>query len=166
MAAAGHSFEHEIAMSTALGCFGSVDANRGDSQNGWDTDQFPNDVNEVAMSLYHVLKAGGFTKGGFNFDAKVRRQSIDAEDLMYAHVGGVDTLAQGLLVAARMIEDDQLGAFKEARYAGWNAGFGKQVLNKELSLAAVADLAAQQGLEPKPRSGRQEMLETLVSRYI
>ncbi len=163
---AGHSFEHEIATATALDCFGSVDANRGDSQNGWDTDQFPNDVGEVAMSLYHILKAGGFTKGGFNFDAKVRRQSIDAEDLMYAHVGGVDTLAQGLLVAARMIEDDQLGAFKEARYAGWNAGFGKQVLNKELSLAAVADLAAQQGLEPKPRSGRQEMLETLVSRYI
>ena len=163
---AGHSFEHEIATATALGCFGSVDANRGDSQNGWDTDQFPNDVSEVAMSLYHVLKAGGFTKGGFNFDAKVRRQSIDALDLVYAHVGGVDTLAHGLLIAAKMVEDDQLGAFKDARYAGWNEGLGKQVLNKELDLAAVADLAAQNGLEPKPRSGRQEFLENLVSRYM
>ena len=163
---AGHSFEHEIATAVALGCFGSVDANRGDSQNGWDTDQFPNDVSEVAMSLYHVLKAGGFTKGGFNFDAKVRRQSIDALDLVYAHVGGVDTLAHGLLVAAKMVEDDQLGAFKEARYAGWNEGLGKQVLNKELDLAAVADLVTQSELEPTPRSGRQEMLESLVSRYM
>ena len=162
---AGHSFEHEIAMSTALGCFGSVDANRGDSQNGWDTDQFPNDVNEVAMSLYHVLKAGGFTKCGFNFDAKVRRQSVDALDLMYAHVGGVDTLAHGLLIAAKMIEDDKLGQFKAARYAGWDQGMGKQILDKELDLAAIADLAASKNIEPTPRSGRQEMLETIVSRY-
>jgi xylose isomerase len=163
---AGHSFEHEIATATALGCFGSVDANRGDSQNGWDTDQFPNDAAEVAMSLYHVLKAGGFTKGGFNFDAKVRRQSIDALDLVYAHVGGIDTLAHGLLIAAKMVEDDQLGAFKAARYAGWDEAMGKQILNKELGLAAVADLAAAKGLEPKPVSGRQEMLETLVNRYM
>jgi xylose isomerase len=163
---AGHSFEHEVATATALGCFGSVDANRGDAQNGWDTDQFPNDVGEVAMSLYHVLKAGGLTKGGFNFDAKVRRQSIDALDLVYAHVGGVDTLAQGLLVAAKMVEDDQLAAFKEARYAGWNKPMGQQILNKELDLAALANLAAERGLEPKPVSGRQEMLENLVGRYL
>jgi xylose isomerase len=163
---AGHSFEHEIATAVALGCFGSVDANRGDSQNGWDTDQFPNDAGEVAMSLYHVLKAGGFTKGGFNFDAKVRRQSVDALDLFYAHVGGVDTLAHGLLIAAKMIEDDKLGAFKDARYAGWNDTMGQQILNKELGLAAVADLAVAKNLEPTPVSGRQEMLETLVSRYL
>ena len=118
------------------------------------------------MALYHVLKAGGLTKGGFNFDAKIRRQSTDAVDLMYAHVGGVDTLAHGLLIAAKMIEDDQLGKFKAARYAGWNEGFGKQVLDKELGLAAVADLAAERNLEPKLRSGRQEMLENLVSRYM
>lgn len=163
---AGHSFEHEIAMATALGCFGSVDANRGDPQNGWDTDQFPNDVGETALALYHVLKSGGLTNGGFNFDAKVRRQSIDAADLVHAHVGGIDTLAHGLLIAAKMVEDDQLGKFKEARYAGWNAGMGKDILNKQLDLAAVADCAAQQGLDPKPRSGRQEMLENLVARYI
>lgn len=163
---AGHSFEHEIAMSTALGCFGSVDANRGDAQNGWDTDQFPNDPAEMSMALYHMLKAGGFTKGGFNFDAKVRRQSVDAIDLFHAHVGGIDTLAHGLLIAAKMIENDQLGQFQAARYAGWNEGFGKQVLDKQLGLAALADLAAEKGLEPKPRSGRQEMLENLVSRYM
>lgn len=163
---AGHSFEHEVAMATALGCFGSVDANRGDAQNGWDTDQFPNDVGETAQALYHVLKAGGLTKGGFNFDAKVRRQSTDALDLVYAHVGGVDTLAHGLLVAAKMVEDDQLGAFKEARYAGWNKPLGQQILNKELDLAAVADLASASALEPKPVSGRQEMLENLVGRYM
>ena len=162
---AGHSFEHEIATATTLGCFGSVDANRGDPQNGWDTDQFPNDAGEVALSLYHVLKAGGFTKGGFNFDAKVRRQSIDALDLVYAHVGGIDTLAHGLLIAAKMVDDDKLGSFKETRYAGWGEGFGKQILAKELDLNAVADLAAQNALDPKPRSGRQEMLENLVSRY-
>ena len=163
---AGHSFEHEVAMATALGCFGSVDANRGDSQNGWDTDQFPNDAGEAALALYHVLKAGGLTNGGFNFDAKVRRQSVDALDLVYAHVGGIDTLAQGLLIASRMVEDDKLGAFKATRYAGWDGGMGKQILDKELGLAAVADLAAQRGLEPKPRSGRQEYLENLVSRYM
>jgi xylose isomerase len=163
---AGHSIEHEVAMATALGCFGSVDANRGDSQNGWDTDQFPNDSGEVAQALYHVLKAGGLTKGGFNFDAKLRRQSVDAIDLFHAHVGGIDTLAHGLLIAARMVEDDKIGAFKDARYAGWNEGFGKQVLNKELGLAAVADLAVAQSIEPTPRSGRQEMLENLVNRYM
>ena len=162
---AGHSFEHEIATATTLGCFGSVDANRGDAQNGWDTDQFPNDAGEVALSLYHVLKAGGFTKGGFNLDAKVRRQSIDALDLVYAHVGGIDTLAHGLLIAAKMVEDDKLSAFKEKRYAGWSEGFGKKILAKELDLAALANLAAQNRLDPKPHSGRQEMLENLVSCY-
>ena len=113
-----------------------------------------------------MLKAGGLTLGGFNFDAKVRRQSVDAVDLVYAHVGGIDTLAQGLLIAARMIEDDRFGAFKEARYAGWNEGFGRQVLNGQLGLAAVADLAAQRGLEPQPRSERQEYLENLLNRYM
>ena len=162
---AGHSFEHEVALASALGCLGSIDANRGDPQNGWDTDQFPNDAGEIALSLYHILKAGGLTQGGFNFDAKVRRQSIDALDLVYAHVGGIDTLAHGLLIAARMIEDDQLEAFKAARYAGWDAALGQQILGKQLGLAAVADLAAQQNFDPRPRSGRQEMLETLVSRH-
>ena len=113
------------------------------------------------------IRAGRYTPQDFIIaDAKVRRQSVDALDLFYAHVGGVDTLAHGLLIAAKMIEDDQLGQFQAARYAGWNEGFGKQVLDKQLGLAALADLAAAKGFEPKPRSGRQEMLENLVSRYM
>jgi xylose isomerase len=161
---AGHSFEHEVALATALGCFGSVDANRGDSQNGWDTDQFPNDAGEAALALYHVLKAGGLTQGGFNFDAKIRRQSVDAVDLVHAHVGGIDTLAQGLLIAARMIEDDKLGAFKAQRYAGWDGDLGQRIMTGKADLAAVADQAVKEGLEPTPRSGRQEMLENIVNR--
>ena len=163
---AGHSFEHEVALATALGCFGSVDANRGDSQNGWDTDQFPNDPGEAATALYHMLKAGGLTQGGFNFDAKVRRQSVDAIDLVHAHVGGIDTLAHGLLIAARMVEDDKLGAFKAQRYAGWNGDLGQRIMDRKTDLAAVADLAAKEALEPTPRSGRQEMLENIVNRYM
>ena len=163
---AGHSFEHEVALATALGCFGSVDANRGDSQNGWDTDQFPNDAGEAALALYHVLKAGGLTQGGFNFDAKIRRQSVDAVDLVHAHVGGIDTLAHGLLIAARMVEEDKLGAFKAQRYAGWDGDLGQRIIAGKLDLAAVADLAAKENLEPTPRSGRQEMLENIVNRYM
>ena len=163
---AGHSFEHEVATATALGIFGSVDANRGDPQNGWDTDQFPNDAGEMALAIYHILKAGGLTQGGFNFDAKVRRQSIDPIDLFHAHVGGIDTLAKGLLIAAKIIENDQLEAFRKARYAGWNDTLGKQIFAKETGLATIADQAAAQGLEPAPRSGRQEMLENIVNLYL
>ena len=128
--------------------------------------QFPNGSTEVALALYHILKSGGLTQGGFNFDAKVRRQSIDAEDLAYAHIGGIDTLAHGLLIAARMIENDEIGAFKEARYAGWTQDLGQKILHKELNLAALADLANERALEPKPRSGHQEMLETRLTRYL
>ena len=163
---AGHSFEHEVALATALDCFGSVDANRGDSQNGWDTDQFPNDAGEAALALYHVLKAGGLTQGGFNFDAKIRRQSVDAIDLVHAHVGGIDTLAHGLLIAARMIEDDKLGAYKAQRYAGWAGDLGQRIMTGKADLASVAELAAKEALEPTPRSGRQEMLENIVNRYM
>ncbi|HEY6012805.1 MAG TPA: xylose isomerase, partial [Candidatus Limnocylindrales bacterium] len=116
---AGHSFHHEVAYAVANGMLGSIDANRGDPQNGWDTDQFPNDVAEITMAMYHILKAGGFTTGGNNFDAKVRRQSIDAADLFYAHIGGVDTVARGLLNAAAMIERGELARVVTDRYAGW-----------------------------------------------
>jgi xylose isomerase len=163
---AGHSFEHEVATALALGIFGSVDANRGDPQNGWDTDQFPNDVTEMSLALYHILKAGGLTTGGFNFDAKVRRQSVDPVDLFHAHVGGIDTLARALLVAAAMVEDGRLEALKAARYAGWDAELGRRILSGGLDLAAVADHALAHRLEPAPRSGRQEMLENLVSRCV
>jgi len=163
---AGHSFEHEVATALALGVFGSVDANRGDPQNGWDTDQFPNDVTELALVLHRILAAGGMGKGGFNFDAKVRRQSVDPVDLFHAHVGGIDTLAHALLVAAEMTEDDALGAFRAERYAGWEGPLGRDILAAGTTLGALADRAAAEAFEPQPRSGRQEMLENVVQRHV
>lgn len=161
---AGHTFEHEIAMAGALGIFGSIDANRGDHQNGWDTDQFPNSVEELTLALLEILRAGGFTTGGFNFDAKVRRQSMDAVDLFYGHIGGIDTVARGLLNAAALIEDGRLDGIKAERYAGWDGDFGRQVAN--LDLAGIADLAAEKALDPQPRSGRQERIENLINRFV
>ncbi|UEM23261.1 xylose isomerase [Skermanella mucosa] len=162
---AGHSFEHEVAYAIANGLMGSFDINRGDPQNGWDTDQFPNDDREAALALYHVLSAGGLTTGGFNFDAKVRRQSIDPEDLFIAHIGGMDTLARGLLMAERMIRDGKLAFHVADRYAGWNEGLGADILDGRVGLGDLAKLARDRNLKPEPRSGRQEYLENLVNRY-
>lgn len=161
---AGHTFEHEIAMASALGIFGSIDANRGDHQNGWDTDQFPNSVEELTLAMVEILRAGGFTTGGFNFDAKVRRQSMDAVDLFYGHIGGIDTVARGLLNAAALIEDGRIDAIKAERYAGWDGEFGQKLAG--LDLAGIADLAVSSNLDPKPRSGRQERIENLINRFI
>ncbi len=163
---AGHSFQHEIATALALGIFGSVDINRGDYQNGWDTDQFPNSVDELSLALYEIVRAGGFTTGGFNFDTKLRRQSLDRTDLFHAHIGGMDTLARALLVAARMVEQRTLEEFRERRYAGWNDGLGRQILAGELSLAALERRVADGGIAPAPASGRQELLENLVNQQI
>jgi xylose isomerase len=163
---AGNSFEHEIATAIALGIFGSIDMNRGDHQNGWDTDQFPNNAAELTIAMYHVLKAGGLGAGGFNFDAKVRRQSIDAEDLFHAHIGGVDTLARALLAAAAIIRDGSLDAFKAQRYSRWKDDFGTAILGGRLTLSDVADRAVAHGLNPRPMSGRQEYLENLVNRFV
>ncbi|MGI9493875.1 MAG: xylose isomerase [Geminicoccaceae bacterium] len=162
---AGHSFEHEIAMAVALGIFGSIDINRGDQQSGWDTDQFPNNVPEVGLALYHILKGGGFTTGGLNFDAKIRRQSLDPDDLLHAHIGGMDVCARGLLMAARMIEDGKLAAHVDERYAGWNSVEGQAILNGQRSLEDLANRVQAENIEPSPVSGRQEYLENLVNRY-
>jgi xylose isomerase len=159
----GHTFEHEIAMARALGIFGSIDANRGDPQNGWDTDQFPNSVEELTLALIEIERAGGFTTGGFNFDAKVRRQSIDAADLFHGHIGGVDVIARALLRAEAVIADGQLDAFRAQRYAGWNAPLGTTI--RASSLAEIADLAVAENLSPQPASGRQEWLENLLNRF-
>lgn len=161
---AGHTFEHELATANALGIFGSIDANRGDHQNGWDTDQFPNSVEELTLAMIEVLRAGGFTTGGFNFDSKVRRQSNDAVDLFYGHIGGIDTVAKGLLNAAAIIEDGRVDAMKAERYAGWDGAFGKQV--QGLDLAGIADLAVEKAVDPKHKSGRQERIENLINRFI
>ncbi|MHC1480055.1 xylose isomerase [Frateuria aurantia] len=163
---AGHSFHHEVATSIALGLFGSIDANRGDMQNGWDTDQFPNSVEELTLVVYEILKAGGFTTGGFNFDTKVRRQSIDPADLFHGHIGAIDVLALSLERAAGMIENDALAAFKAQRYAGWEAELGQKLLAGGYSLESLAAEAAARDLRPQHVSGQQEALENLVNRYI
>ena len=162
---AGKSFEHEIATALALGIFGSIDLNRGDPQLGWDTDQFPNNVPETAMAIYHVLLAGGLGSGGMNFDAKVRRQSIDAVDLFHGHIGGMDVSARGLLVAEQMILDGRLKAAVDARYAGWNTAHGQAVLAGRVSLSQLADQVLAANVDVQPVSGRQEALENLVNRY-
>ena len=163
---AGHSFEHELATANALGIFGSIDMNRNDYQSGWDTDQFPNNVPEMALAYYEVLKAGGFTTGGTNFDAKLRRQSLDPEDLLAAHVGGMDCCARGLKAAARMLGDKALSEPLEERYAGWNSAEARAMLSGERSLEDVAARVVSDKIEPEPRSGRQEWLENVVNRYV
>ncbi len=163
---AGHSFSHEIAYALANDLFGSVDANRGDPQLGWDTDQFPNDPGEALLALYLILQAGGFTTGGFNFDAKLRRQSLAPLDLFHGHIGGMDTLARGLLGAVRLLEDGALAQQVEERYEGWSAELGREILAGRRSLADLADLVEKTGLDPRPVSGGQERLENLVSRYL
>ena len=161
---AGHSFEHEIATAAALGIFGSIDMNRNDYQSGWDTDQFPNNHAEKALAFYEILKAGGYSTGGTNFDAKIRRQSLDAEDLVLAHVGGMDTCARALKAAAALLESGELETARKARYAGWESDKAKAMLAGGLEAAAARVTA--EGLEPEPKSGRQERLENLWNRYI
>lgn len=162
---AGHSFEHELAVAGALGILGSVDANRNDLQSGWDTDQFPNNPGEMALAFYQILKAGGLGKGGFNFDAKVRRQSIDPVDLLHGHIGGLDVLARGLKGAAAMIEDGTFDKVQEERYAGWNTPAAKKMLTSE-SLADIAARVENENINPQPKSGQQEYLENLVNRFV
>ncbi len=161
---AGHSFEHELAMARELGIFGSIDMNRNDYQSGWDTDQFPNNVPEMALAYYEVLRAGGFTTGGSNFDSKLRRQSLDPQDLILAHVGGMDACAAGLKAAAAMFEDGKLEAARNERYAGWDTAKGKALLNTDLD--SIKDKVLSEDTNPEPRSGRQERLENLVYRYL
>ncbi len=163
---AGHTFEHEIALASALGVFGSIDLNRGDYQSGWDTDQFAMNVPELAFALYEIIKAGGFTTGGMNFDAKIRRQSIDPDDLLHAHVGSMDACARALVMAAKMIEDGRLKSEVDKRYAKWNEPGNKAMLEGKESLADIAARVLKDGIEPKPSSGRQEYLENLVNSYL
>jgi xylose isomerase len=163
---AGHSFHHEVAVAISRDIFGSVDMNRGDYQNGWDTDQFPNSVDELALALYEIVRAGGFTTGGFNFDAKLRRQSLDRSDLFHAHVGGIDTLARALLVAADLVEAGQLDAERQRRYAGWDDDLGADILGGSLTLADLEARVADGSIDPAPRSGGQERLENIVNQRI
>jgi xylose isomerase len=163
---AGHSFHHEIATAFALGIFGSVDANRGDPQNGWDTDQFPNSVEELTLALYEIIRHGGFTTGGMNFDSKVRRQSVDAEDLFYGHIGAIDNLALAVERAAVLIENDRLEQFKRQRYAGWETDHGRKILSGGFTLESLTSDALARGVNPQHASGQQERLEGIVNQAI
>jgi xylose isomerase len=163
---AGHSFHHEVAYAIAHRVFGSIDANRGDNQNGWDTDQFPNSVDELSLAVYEIVRAGGFTTGGFNFDTKLRRQSSDRTDLFYGHIGGIDTLAQSLLVAAAMIEQGTLERLRAERYAGWDGELGRSILRGDLPLEVLATDVFAAKIDPRPVSGHQELLENVVNQAI
>jgi xylose isomerase len=163
---AGHSFHHEVATAIAAGVFGSVDANRGDPQNGWDTDQFPNSVEDMSLAMYEILKAGGLGTGGFNFDTKLRRQSIARDDLFHGHIGAIDTLARALLVAASLVESGALEDPLRARYERWHGPLGSAITNGERSLTDLHSLVVGESIDPTPVSGRQELLENIVNRHI
>ncbi len=162
---AGHSFQHELQVAADAGMLGSIDANRGDYQNGWDTDQFPNNLNELAEAMLVILEADGFKGGGINFDAKVRRNSTDPEDLFHAHIGGMDAFARALIIADDILKKSDYKKIRTERYASFDQGQGKAFEEGKLTLEDLRDVAIKNG-EPEMRSGRQEFLENLVNRYI
>jgi xylose isomerase len=162
---AGHTFQHELQIAADAGLLGSIDANRGDQQNGWDTDQFPTDINEVTEYMLIILEAGGFKGGGINFDAKIRRNSTDPADLFYAHIGGIDTFARALTVADNVLQKSEYRKIRQDRYASYDSGKGKDFEAGKLSLEDLRAYAIEKG-EPAAISGRQEYLENLINRYI
>jgi xylose isomerase len=161
----GHDFAHEVAMAVNAGIFGSIDANAGDDRLGWDVDRFPVSVEQMTLGMYEILRGGGFTTGGLNFDAKLRRQSIDRVDLFHAHIGGMDTMARALLAAAALLETGALEAARSDRYAGWDGELGTAIASGARTLADLRERALGRG-EPTRVSGRQEALERLVARYV
>ncbi len=163
---AGHSFEHELALAASLGILGSIDINRNDYQSGWDTDQFPNNVPELMLAFYEILKVGGFSTGGTNFDAKLRRQSLDPEDLILAHVGGMDACARALKAAAAMLKDGELERLRAERYAGWRGNRAQEMLAGRYGLEEIETHVREAAINPEPVSGRQERLENLVNSYL
>jgi len=163
---AGHSFEHELHLARSLGILGSVDANRNDLQSGWDTDQFPNNPGEMTLAFIEILKNGGLGNGGFNFDAKIRRQSLDPVDLVHGHIGGLDILARGLKAAAAILEDGTYESAVKARYAGWEEKEAKAMLSGKRSLEQIAARVEKQNINPQPRSGQQEYYENLINRFV
>jgi xylose isomerase len=162
---AQHTFQHELAVAANAGLLGSIDANRGDYQNGWDTDQFPNNILEVTEAMLVFLKAGGLQGGGVNFDAKIRRNSTDLEDVFYAHIGGADVFARALLIADKIISDSPYEALRKKRYSSFDQGKGKDFEQGKLNLSDLYDLAKTNG-EIKLQSGKQELFENIINQYI
>ncbi|HEU4840724.1 MAG TPA: hypothetical protein VFT09_04750, partial [Ilumatobacteraceae bacterium] len=159
----GHDFAHEVATAVHAGIFGSIDANAGDDRLGWDVDRFPVSVEQMALGMLEILRAGGFTTGGLNFDAKLRRQSIDRTDLFHGHIGGMDTMARALLVASSI--RDELDANRADRYAGWDGELGRSILDGTSTMAVLHERALDRG-DPARVSGGQERLENLVARHV
>jgi len=163
---ANHDFAHELETAAAAGLFGSVDANRGDSRNGWDTDQFPTNLYETAMAMYGIIRAGGFTTGGLNFDSKLRRNSIDNTDLFHAHIGGMDAFAAGLVIAQRIISDGRLPAFIKKRYSSFNSGDGAKFEKGEMKFDQLAKIGTNAGYgKTGITSGKQEYLENILNEF-
>lgn len=162
---AGHTFTHELQVAADAGVLGSMDANRGDYQNGWDTDQFPNNINELTEAMLVILEAGGFKSGGINFDAKIRRNSTDPADLFYAHIGGMDAFARALIIADNILQKSDYKKLREERYASFDKGKGKAFEEGKLTLEDLRNLAVENG-EPEMRSGKQEYFENLINRFI
>ena len=162
---AGHTFTHELQVAADAGVMGSMDANRGDYQNGWDTDQFPNDINELTEAMLVILEAGGFKSGGINFDAKIRRNSTDPADLFHAHIGGMDAFARALITADNILNKSDYKKLRTERYASFDSGKGKEFEEGKLSLEDLRNYAVEKG-EPEMISGRQEYYENIVNRFI
>jgi xylose isomerase len=162
---AGHTFQHELQVAADAGLLGSMDANRGDYQNGWDTDQFPNNINELAEAMLVVIEAGGFKGGGINFDAKIRRNSTDAEDLFHAHIGGMDAFARALIIADNVLQKSEYKKIRSERYSSFDSGKGKEFEEGKLTLTDLRTYAIENG-EPAVRSGKQEYLENIINRFI
>jgi xylose isomerase len=162
---AGHTFTHELQVAADAGLLGSIDANRGDYQNGWDTDQFPYDINELTEAMLVILEAGGFKGGGINFDAKIRRNSTDAEDLFHAHIGGMDAFARALITADNILSRSDYKKLRKERYATFDSGKGKEFEEGKLSLDDLRTFAIENG-EPAVKSGRQEYMENIINRFI
>jgi xylose isomerase len=162
---AGHTFTHELQVAADAGLLGSIDANRGDYQNGWDTDQFPNNINELTEAMIIILESGGLKGGGINFDAKRRRNSTDPADLFYAHIGGMDSFARALIIADKILQHGELVRLRNERYSSFDQGHGKEFETGKLSLEQLRSLAISMG-EPQTRSGKQEYLENLINRFI
>src|SRR5215204_6003417 len=162
---AGHTFTHELQVAADAGLLGSIDANRGDYQNGWDTDQFPNDINELTEAMLVILQAGGFKDGGINFDAKIRRNSTDPEDLFHAHIGGMDSFARALIIADTVLQKSDFKKLRKERYATFDSGKGKQFEEGKLSLEDLRTYAIENG-EPAMKNGKQEYFENIINRFI
>ena len=162
---AGHTFQHELQVAADAGLLGSIDANKGDYQNGWDTDEFPTNIYEITEAMMVILQAGGFTTGGINFDAKIRRNSTDIEDIFIAHISGMDTFARSLLIADKVLKESDYLKFRKKRYESFDNGAGKDFEDGKLTLESLRDIASKLG-EPETRSGKQELLEQLINMFI